>query len=73
MIEIKGFSPKQKLFADVVWELDSKVAVDRFIASLPPADAREATVVVEMLILAFNDEVAEIQQDTIDLIDRLRS
>ena len=72
MIEIAGFSPKQKLFADIVWALDSQEAVDRFIASLPPADAQEARVVVEMLILAFTDEVAEIQQETIDLIDRLR-
>ena len=72
MIEIAGFSTKQKILADLVWNMGSKEAVDRFISALPDDDAREARVVVEMILLAFIDDVAEIQQNTVDLIDRFR-
>jgi hypothetical protein len=72
MIEIHGFSAKQKVLADLVWTMGSKEAVERFISTLSPEDAREARVVVDMIVLEFTDTVAEIQQETIDLIDRFR-
>lgn len=72
MIEIKGFTTKQQIIADLVWNMGSREAVDRFISTLPDDDAREARVVVEMILAAFLDDVAEIQQSTVDLLDRFR-
>ena len=72
MITIQGFSTKQQLIADLVWNMSSKEIVDNFIRTLPEDDARDARVVVDMILLAFIDDVAEIQQSTVDLLDTFR-
>jgi hypothetical protein len=72
MIKIQGFNTKQRILADLVWNMGSKEAVDKFISTLPTNDARDARVVVDMILLAFIDDVAEIQQGTVDLLDTFR-
>lgn len=57
MIEIHGLNKKQRLFADIIWTLDTQDQVQAFIKSLPEADRKQAQVVCEMMILAFIDEV----------------
>lgn len=57
MISIKGFSEKQAVIADLVWALDSKEQVDNFISSLAKEDAKEAKVVVEMILAALFDDI----------------
>lgn len=72
MIEIRGFTPKQAILADLVWRMGSREAIDSFIATLPDEDARDARVVVDMILATFLDDVVEIQQETVDLLDRFR-
>jgi hypothetical protein len=57
MIQIEGLTRKQRLLADIIWSFNDKGAVERFVASLPKKDRRDAETIVEMMILAFLDEV----------------
>jgi hypothetical protein len=62
MITIEGFSAKQRALADIMWKIDSKEGVHTFIGTLHPKDQMEAKTVLEMLILAFTDEVESVDQ-----------
>jgi hypothetical protein len=72
MIEIRGFTPKQMILADLVWRMGDRASIDRFIATLPAEDAKDAQAVVDMILATFLDDVAEIQQSTVDLLDKFR-
>ena len=72
MIEIRGFTPKQMILADLVWRMGDRATIDRFIATLPDEDAKDARAVVDMILAEFLDDVVEIQQSTIDLLDKFR-
>ena len=56
-ITIAGLSAKQKAFADIFWGMETQEQVKQFIAVLPKADRKDAETVLEMMILAFTDEV----------------
>ncbi len=56
-IQIEGLNKKQRLLADLIWAMDNKEQVTAFIRTLPPKDRRDAQTIVEMMILAFIDEV----------------
>ena len=62
MITIEGLNSKQRALADIMWSMDSKERVNMFIATLHPKDQREARTVLEMIILAFTDEVESVDQ-----------
>ena len=62
MIEIQGLSPKQIALADIMWAISSKEGVDAFIATLPRTDARTCRVLIEMMQLAFLDEISNTQE-----------
>ena len=49
-IVIEGLSKKQRLFADIMWSLDSTDQVTTFIRSLPQKDREQAQVVCELMI-----------------------
>jgi hypothetical protein len=72
MIEIVGFNKKQRLLADIIWELDTQDQVQAFIRSLPKKDREQAQVVCEMMILAFMDEVDTVDERTIDIINKAK-
>ena len=72
MIEIVGFSKKQRMLADIIWELDTQEQVVTFIASLPQKDREQAQIVCEMMILAFFDEVDTGDERTIDIINKAK-
>lgn len=72
MIEIVGFNKKQRMLADIIWELDTQEQVQAFIKSLPEADRKQAQVVCEMMILAFMDEVDTVDERTIDIINKAK-
>jgi hypothetical protein len=57
MIQIDGLTKKQRILADIIWSFNDRKAVQRFIASLPKKDRQDAETIVEMMILAFLDEV----------------
>lgn len=62
MITIEGFTAKQRVLADIMWSMDSKDRVNMFIDTLLPQDQREAKTVLEMIILAFTDEVESVDE-----------
>jgi len=62
MITIDGFTSKQRVLADIMWNMDSKDRVNMFIDTLVPQDQREARTVLEMIILAFTDKVESVDE-----------
>jgi hypothetical protein len=72
MIEIQGFTRKQRLLADIIWALDTPVQVQNFIRSLPPKDRQQAEVITEMIILAFVDQCDSIDPEVTRVIDQFR-
>ena len=72
MIQIEGLTKKQKMFADIIWSLDTQDQVKAFIESLPEKDKRQAATVCELMILAFIDEVNTVEDSTIDLINSFK-
>jgi hypothetical protein len=71
-IVIEGLSKKQRLFADIMWSLDSTDQVTTFIRSLPKKDREQAQVVCELMILACIDEVDSVEDSTVDLINSFK-
>lgn len=71
-IQIEGLSTKQRLFADIMWEMNTEAEVKGFIRSLPEADRKQAQVVCEMMILALFDEVNHVDAVTIDIINKAK-
>ena len=57
--------------ADIMWSISSKEGVDAFIATLPKAEARTCRVLIEMMQLAFLDEIDNTQDDD-RVIDKFR-
>ena len=71
MIEIRGLSPKQMALADIMWSISDRDGVENFIATLPKSEAQTCRVLIELMQLAFLDEVT----DTLDasrVIDKFR-
>lgn len=59
MIEIQGLNQKEKALCDIMWTISSKEGVDSFISTLPKTDARTCTVLIELMQLAFLDEITD--------------
>ena len=58
VIQIEGLTPKQRILADIIWSFNEKEKVLAFIKTLPPKDRQDAQTIVEMMIIAFLDEVS---------------
>jgi hypothetical protein len=71
MIEIQGLSPKQMALADIMWAISSREGVDAFIATLPRSEARTCRVLIELMQLAFLDEIVNTQEAD-RVIDKFR-
>jgi hypothetical protein len=61
-IELHGLSPKQMALADILWDLQERDAVEAFIASLPPAQQRDCRTIIELMQLAFADELEDVTE-----------
>ena len=59
MIEIQGLNPKQMALADIMWSISSKEGVEAFIATLPQAEKRECKSLIELMQLAFMDDITD--------------
>ena len=57
MITIPGLNPKQKVLCDIMWRLDDADAVGAFIATLPRAERQECRTLIQLMVMAFADEV----------------
>ena len=64
-ITVEGFSPKQMMLADLVYACRTRAQVDALVLALPPQERLEAQVVIDMIILAYIDQV-----DSTDLAEQ---
>ena len=71
MIEIRGLNSKQMALADIMWKISDREGVENFIASLPKSEAQTCRVLIELMQLAFLDEVDN-TQDADRVIDKFR-
>jgi len=62
MIPITGLSHKQKALCEIMWALEEYNAVEAFIATLPKPERLECRTLIQMMIMAFADEVTEVEQ-----------
>ena len=58
-IEIRGLNHKQKALCEIMWDLQERDAVEAFIASLPQAQQRDCRTIIELMQLAFADEITD--------------
>jgi len=56
-IEIQGLTDKQQAFCDIIWNLGSLAELEKFLSMLPEADRLVCQSLVELIQLAFLDEV----------------
>lgn len=61
-IELHGLTPKQMALADIMWDLQEREAVESFIAALPPAQQRDCRTIIELMQLAFADEITDVAE-----------
>jgi len=52
-------SPKQMALADIMWDLQERESVEAFIATLPPAQQQDCCTIIELMQLAFADEIED--------------
>jgi hypothetical protein len=48
-IELQGLNARQKMLADIMWELEEYEDVERFMASLPARERIECEGLIEMM------------------------
>jgi hypothetical protein len=58
-IEIQGLTPKQMALADIMWAISTLEGVESFISTLPKADQRDCRTIIELMQLAFADEITD--------------
>lgn len=58
-IEIQGLTPKQMALADIMWAISTLEGVESFISTLPQADQRDCRIIIELMQLAFADEITD--------------
>ena len=71
MITIPGLNPKQKALCDIMWALEEYNAVEAFIATLPKAERLECRTLIQMMIMAFADELTEVNEAK-EVLDQFR-
>jgi hypothetical protein len=71
MITIAGLNPKQKALCDIMWSLREYDAVQTFIATLPKPERLECRSLIHMMIMAFADEITEVNEAK-EMLDQFR-
>ena len=71
MITIPGLNPKQKALCDIMWGLEEYNAVEAFIATLPKPERQECRTLIQMMIMAFADEITEVDEAK-EVLDQFR-
>ena len=61
-IEIQGLTTKQMALADIMWAISSREGVESFISTLPKSDQRDCRTIIELMQLAFMDEVDSVDE-----------
>lgn len=56
-IQLHGLSPKEQALCDIMWAIETRDGVESFIKTLPRADQQTCHSLIELMQLAFADEV----------------
>ena len=48
-IKLEGLNARQKMLADIIWDLEEYEDVERFVASLPKREQAECQALLEMM------------------------
>lgn len=59
MITLTGLSRKQRVLCDIMWTISTRDGVDDFISTLPATDQRDCRTLIELMVMAFADEVVD--------------
>lgn len=59
MITLTGLSRKQKALCDIMWAISTRDGVEDFISTLPAADQQDCRTLIELMVMAFADEVVD--------------
>ena len=62
MITIAGLNHKQKALCDIMWGLEEYNAIESFIATLPRAERRECRTLIQLMVMAFADEITQVDE-----------
>lgn len=62
MIEIQGLTSKQQALCEIIWSIDDRDMVMKFIDSLPLADQKLCLVLCQLMRWAFLDEVESVDE-----------
>ncbi|CAB4221359.1 hypothetical protein UFOVP1636_266 [uncultured Caudovirales phage] len=62
MITLTGLTAKQQTLCDIMWALEEHDAVEAFIATLPKQDQRECRTLIDLMVMAFADEIAGVDE-----------
>jgi hypothetical protein len=65
-LELHGLTEKQKAFCDIMWAIETMEGVESFISTLPSKDQRDCRSLIEMMQLAFTDNI-----DSTDLAEEV--
>jgi len=71
MITIPGLNAKQKALCEIMWGLEEYNAVEAFIATLPKPERLECRSLIQMMLMAFIDEVTEVTEAR-EVLDQFR-
>ena len=61
-IELSGLTPKQMALCDIMWAIETREGVESFISTLPKRDQLECRTLIELMQLAFADEIESIDE-----------
>jgi RNase P/RNase MRP subunit p30 len=61
-IELLGLTPKQMALCDIMWAIETREGVESFISTLPARDQLECRTLIELMQLAFVDEIESIDE-----------
>lgn len=71
-MQIQGLTERQVKIADMLWMMDSKDQVHKFIQSLPSDIKQDAQLVLQMMILGILDEVTD-TAEAAEVIERIKN
>lgn len=58
-IELNGLTKRQKILADIIWNIDEWDQVETFINSLPKRDKIDCEGIIEMMRMSLVEQYAE--------------
>ena len=61
-IEIYGLTAKQVALADIMWAISTREGVESFISTLPKSDQQDCRTIIELMQLAFADEITDLAE-----------